>query len=415
VSADGQTAQKFEPAWLRQDPLAQLLAVLNAHDEEARVVGGAVRNALLGEPINEIDIATTAVPDEVVRRVTVAGFKAVPTGIAHGTVTVVAEKHGYEVTTLRQDVEAFGRHATVAFGRDWRIDAERRDFTINAFSATPDGTLYDYVGGLADLAERRVRFIGEPRARIEEDYLRILRFFRFHAAYGQGEPDSEGLHACILGRAGLDKLSRERVRMEMLKLLVAPRATPTLVVMTETGLLLQVLGGVPYLAGFENMTKVEAAAGLAPDPVQRLGGLAVAIPEDAERLWQRLRLANAEHARLTVMGAHWRAFSPTHGEQRARELLYILKPVSYVDCALLAWARSQASAHDDDWRVLVDLPRRWTVPTFPLKAADFISRAMSPGPALGEAMRKTERAWIEAGFPAEKDKLDAIIAGAIGG
>jgi poly(A) polymerase len=410
----GEIGRNLEASWLKQEPLARLLAVLNSDGEEARVVGGAVRNALLGEPIHEIDIATTAVPDEVVRRVTAAGFKAVPTGIAHGTVTVVADGRGYEVTTLRQDVETFGRHATVAFGRDWRTDAERRDFTINALSAAPDGTLYDYVGGLADLAERRVRFIGEPRARIEEDYLRILRFFRFHAAYGHGEPDRQGLHACIAGRAGLDKLSRERVRMELMKLLVAARATPTLVVMSETALLLQVLGGVPYLAGFENMAKAEAAVGLAPDAVQRLGALAVTVPEDAERLWQRLRLTNAEHARLTAMGAHWRALSPAHGEQRARELLYALKPASYADCGLLAWARSQAPAHDESWRALVQLPQRWTAPTFPLKAADFISRGMSPGPTLGEALRKAETAWIAAGFPAEKDKLETIVRAAAG-
>jgi poly(A) polymerase len=412
TSAHGRTPRKLDAPWLKQGPLARLLAVLSVNGEEARVVGGAVRNALLGEPIHEIDIATTAVPDEVVRRVTAAGFKAVPTGIEHGTVTVVANGQAYEVTTLRQDVETFGRHATVAFGRDWRADAERRDFTINAFSVAPDGTLYDYVGGLADLGQRRIRFIGSPGARIEEDYLRILRFFRFHAAYGHGEVDADGLHACIAGRAGLDKLSRERVRMEIMKLLIAVRATPTLVVMSEIGLLLQVLGGVPYLAGFENMAKVEAAAGLSPDPVQRLGGLAVAVPEDAERLRERLRLTNAEHARLASMGAHWRTFSPAHGEPRARALLYLLKPESYVDCALLAWVRSQSPAHDEAWRALVQLPQRWTAPAFPIKAADFISRGMSPGPALGKALREAEQAWIGAGFPDSKNELERIVSAA---
>ena len=193
--------------------------MLDRDGEEARVVGGAVRNALLGLGADEIDVATTAVPEEVVRRVQAAGFKAVPTGIEHGTVTVVADKIPFEVTTLRQDVETYGRHAKVAFGRDWKADAERRDFTINAFSARADGTVYDYVGGLADLKARRVRFIGDPQQRIEEDYLRILRFFRFHAAYGTSDhPDREGLEACIAGRDGLDHLSRERVRMELMKL-----------------------------------------------------------------------------------------------------------------------------------------------------------------------------------------------------
>ncbi len=264
-------------AWLSAGALPRLLGVLDGDGEEARAVGGAVRNALIGVPVEEIDVATTAVPEEVVRRVSAAGFKPVPTGIEHGTVTVVIDKHPFEVTSLRQDVETYGRHAKVAFGRDWRTDAERRDFTINALSAARDGTVYDYVGGLADLDARRVRFIGDPQKRIEEDYLRILRFFRFHAAYSEGgHPDAEGLAACIAGRDGLDQLSRERVRMEMMKLVVAPHAVPTLIAMADSGLLLRVLGSVGYLGSFENMAKVEAAAGLAPNAVRRLGALAVA-------------------------------------------------------------------------------------------------------------------------------------------
>jgi poly(A) polymerase len=408
----GATPRKLDAGWLKEGALPRLLAVLGGDGEEARVVGGAVRNALLGEPVAEHDVATTAVPDEVVRRVTAAGFKAVPTGIAHGTVTVVIAGEPFEVTTLRQDVETYGRHAKVAFGRDWEGDAHRRDFTINALSVTADGTVHDYTGGLADLAARRVRFIGDARTRIEEDYLRILRFFRFHAAYGHGDPDRAGLHACIEGRAGLDQLSRERVRMEMMKLLVATRATPTLVVMSEVGLLMRVLGGVPYLAAFEMMAKAERAAGLAPDAARRLGALGVAIPEDAERLWLRLRLTNAEHARLAAMGAEWRGLSPAHGEQAARGALYRLKPEHYVDCALLAWARSQASAHDEAWRGFVALPRRWTAPAFPLKAADFIARGVEKGPALGAAMRAAEAAWVEAGFPNDRAALDAIAAAA---
>jgi poly(A) polymerase len=408
----GATPRKLNAGWLKEGALPRLLAVLGGDGEEARVVGGAVRNALLGEPVAEHDVATTAVPDEVVRRVTAAGFKAVPTGIAHGTVTVVIAGEPFEVTTLRQDVETYGRHAKVAFGRDWEGDAHRRDFTINALSVTADGTVHDYTGGLADLAARRVRFIGDARTRIEEDYLRILRFFRFHAAYGHGDPDRAGLHACIEGRAGLDQLSRERVRMEMMKLLVAARATPTLVVMSEVGLLMRVLGGVPYLAAFEMMAKAERAAGLAPDAARRLGALGVAIPEDAERLWLRLRLTNAEHARLAAMGAEWRGLSPAHGEQAARGALYRLKPEHYVDCALLAWARSQASAHDEAWRGFVALPRRWTAPAFPLKAADFIARGVEKGPALGAAMRAAEAAWVEAGFPNDRAALDAIAAAA---
>ena len=411
-SQEGRTDRKLSGAsWLTTGGLPRLLAVLDCDGEEARVVGGAVRNALLEVPIAEIDVATTAVPDEVVKRVTAAGFKPVPTGIEHGTVTVVIDKHPFEVTTLRKDVETYGRHAKVEFGRDWKADAERRDFTINALSATRDGTVYDYVGGLADLGQRRVRFIGDPAERIAEDYLRILRFFRFHAAYGTSDhPDAAGLTACIAGRDGLDQLSRERVRMEMLKLVVAPHAVPTLISMTDAGLLLRVLGGVSYLASFENMAKVEAAIGAEPNAVRRLGALAVAIPEDAERLWQKLRLANNERERLASMGEGWTRISPLYGEKAAKALLYRLRPQNFTDRVLLGWARSAATAHDFEWRELATLPQRWTAPVFPLKAADFMKRGVPQGPALGAAISAAEKAWIAAGFPDDQAALDVIAA-----
>ena len=411
-SSAGRTDRKLSgAAWLTTGGLPRLLGVLDCDGEEARVVGGAVRNALLGMPIAEIDVATTAVPDEVVKRVTAAGFKPVPTGIEHGTVTVVIDKHPFEVTTLRKDVETYGRHAKVEFGRDWKADAERRDFTINALSVTRDGAVYDYVGGLDDLGQRRVRFIGDPAKRIAEDYLRILRFFRFHAAYGTSDhPDAAGLAACIAGRDGLDQLSRERVRMEMLKLVAAPHAVPTLIAMTDAGLLLRVLGGVSYLASFENMTKVEAAIGAEPNAVRRLGALAVAIPEDAERLWRKLRLANNEHERLVSMGESWGRISPMYGEKAAKALLYRLRPQNFTDRVLLGWARSAATAHDSEWRELATLPQRWTAPVFPLKAADFMKRGVAQGPALGAAIAAAEQAWIMAGFPDDQPALDAIVA-----
>ena len=399
-------AQLGDAAWLKDGEVARLLAALNRDGEEARVVGGAVRNALLRLPVGEIDVATTAVPDEVVRRVEAAGWKAVPTGIEHGTVTVVINNHPFEVTTLRQDVETFGRRARVMFGRDWRADAERRDFTINALSASTDGTVFDYVGGLADIAARRVRFIGDPNQRIAEDFLRILRFFRFHANFADGPPDTDGLLACIRARAGLDTLSRERLRMELLKLFVAPRAAATLAVMAETGLLGPVLGGVPYVADFAKMADIEAALSFA-DPVRRLGALAVMVSEDAERLSQRLRLSNAEAERLMALEPWWR-ISPSAGEQAARALLYHLGPESFIDRVLLAWARARADAAGGDWRALASLAQRWTAPVFPLKAADFIRRGVAAGPALGAALRAAKDAWIAADFPADSAAIDAI-------
>jgi poly(A) polymerase len=325
---------------------------------------------------------------------------------------VVVEGRPFEVTTLREDVETFGRHATVRFGRDWKRDAERRDFTMNGLSLSPDATVHDYVGGLADIEKRQVRFIGDAATRIAEDYLRILRFFRFHAHYGEGPPDPAGLHAAIAARAGLQQLSRERVRMELMKLLAAPRAVPALVVMAEAGLIGPVLGGVPHLASFANMVKVEAACGLAPDATRRLGALGVWVAEDAERLWQRLRLSNAEHARLAAMGDAWWRVSPALGDA-ARVLLYRVGPEHFTERVLLAWTRADASAHDAAWRELATLPQRWSAPAFPLRAADFIARGVAKGPALGAALGRAEEAWIAAGFPTAQGDIEAIAAAAV--
>ena len=399
--------QLDDAAWLEAGEVARLLALLDRDGEEARVVGGAVRNSLLHLPVAEIDVATTALPEEVVRRVAASGWKAVPTGIEHGTITVVIEGKPFEVTTLRRDIETYGRKAKVAFGRDWATDAQRRDFTINALSATAEGKVHDYVGGIADIAARHVRFIGDPRQRIAEDYLRILRFFRFHAWYGRGALDAAGLHACILARAGLEALSRERVRMELLKLLLAPHATATLTVMAETGILGAVLGGVPLLASFENMVKVEAAVGIEADAVRRLGALGVYLKEDAERLGQRLRLTNAEAERLAALDS-WCRVSPQGSEQAAHALLYQLGPRSFIDRTLVAWSRSEAGAKDGAWHELASLPRRWSAPVFPLKAADFMRRGIAAGPALGAALHAAEEFWIAADFPADAAAIAAI-------
>jgi poly(A) polymerase len=399
-------AQLGEAPWLMRGPAARLLARLDCDGEEARAVGGAVRNALMQLTVGEIDVATTAVPDEVIRRATVAGFKAVPTGIEHGTVTVVVEGQPFEVTTLREDVETYGRRAKVAFGRDWAKDAQRRDFTMNALSVSAAGKIYDYVGGLDDIAAGRVRFIGEAQQRIAEDYLRILRFFRFHAHFGAGAPDPAGLLACIRGRAGLETLSRERVRMELMKLLVAPRAASTVAVMAECGILGEALGGVPRIASFENLTKVEAATGTPPDAVRRLGALAVWVTEDAERLSQRLRLFNVESERLSAID-HWWRVAPAD-QHAARVLLYDLGPQSFIDRVLVAWSRSDAGAADQDWHCLATLPQAWTAPAFPLKSADFTERGLAAGPALGVAMRAAKAAWIDADFPADSTTLSLM-------
>jgi poly(A) polymerase len=393
--------------WLASGPTSRVLSLLNDNGEEARVVGGAVRNALLGIPVVDIDVATTALPDEVIRRAKAAGIKSVPTGIDHGTVTLVIDAHPFEVTTLREDTETFGRKARVAFGRDWVGDARRRDFTINALSIGAEGDVHDYVGGLDDVAARRVRFIGEAETRIAEDYLRILRFFRMHAAFGAGEVDRVGYLACIAGRAGLATLSAERLRMEMLKLLVADGAVGALTAMADGGLLQMIVGGVAYLGPFAAMIAAERALGLQPEAIRRLAALAVAVTEDARRVTAKLRLSNAEAKVLDAMGHRWWRLNGLD-EARARRLLYRLGEDSYRNRLMLAWARAGRDADPASWREFATLPQRWRAPQFPLKAADFLARGVAEGPALGQVLTLAEDAWLAADFP-----LDPAVLGAI--
>ncbi len=393
--------------WLKSGPAARVLELLNGNGEEARVVGGAVRNALLKIPIGDIDIATTALPDEVIRRAKAAGIKSVPTGIEHGTVTLVLDAHPFEITTLREDTETFGRKAKVAFGRDWVADARRRDFTINGLSVDTDGVVHDHVGGLDDIAARRVRFIGDPNQRIAEDYLRILRFFRIHAAYGAGEPDRAGYLACIAGRAGLAGLSAERMRMEMLKLVVADGAVAAVVAMADGGLLLPIFGGVAYTGPFAAMVAAERVLGLASDPVRRLAALAVAVTEDAKRVASRLRLTNAETRMLDSMGHRWWRLAGMD-EATARRRLYRLGVERYRDRLMLAWARAGTGADSAHWRELATLPARWSAPKFPLKAADFMARGIAEGPALGHVLALAEDAWLAAEFPLDEAALKTI-------
>jgi tRNA nucleotidyltransferase/poly(A) polymerase len=384
-----------------------VLELLNGQAEEARVVGGAVRNALLKIPTGDIDIATTALPAEVIRRAKAAGIKSVPTGIEHGTVTLVVDAQPFEVTTLREDIETFGRKAKVAFGRDWARDAQRRDFTINGLSVDADGVVHDYVGGLGDIVAKRVRFIGDPDQRIAEDYLRILRFFRIHAAYGSGEPDRAGYLACIRARSGLTGLSAERLRMEMLKLMVAEGAVGAIAAMADGGLLLRILGGLVYTGPFTAMIAAERLLGLKADAVRRLGALAVAVTEDARRVAMRLRLTNSETKALDSMGHRWWRLAGMD-EAMARRRLYRLGADRYRDRLMLAWARAGGDSNSAHWQELATLPERWSAPKFPLKAADFVGRGIAEGPMLGQVLASAEEAWLAADFPLDEPALITI-------
>ncbi|MEO1199019.1 MAG: CCA tRNA nucleotidyltransferase [Pseudomonadota bacterium] len=394
---------------LLRRPVSDLLDTLNGDGAEARVIGGAVRNHLLGLPPGDIDIATTLVPDEVSRRTEARGWKAVPTGVDHGTVTVVIDHFPIEVTTLRADVETDGRRAVVAFGGTWESDAERRDFTMNALSVGLDGRLYDPAGGYGDLMAGRVRFIGDPERRIREDYLRILRFFRFHARFAKREADRDGLSAVIRLRHGLMTLSGERLHQEMLRLLIADGGVDTLRIMAESGILGPVLQGVPRLTRVARLVEIEAALGADRDPVTRLGALAVEVAEDADRLRRVLKLSNAETERLRIIGDETRGFARDVSEQTARVLLYRLGPQSYRDVLRIAWAGLGIAQDAPRWRNLDQLSNAWEVPVFPLKGRDLIAAGVPVGPEVSRTLARLEAEWIASDFALTEDQLASRI------
>lgn len=379
-------------AWRDRAGLAELTAALGPGN--ARFVGGAVRDTLLGIDVQDVDIATPLTPDIVTDRVQAARLKAVPTGIAHGTVTVVLPSGPVEVTTLRRDVATDGRHAVVEFADDWREDAARRDFTINALYANPtSGEIFDYFGGLDDLAASRVRFIGDPLQRIAEDHLRILRFFRFLARFGDA-PDAEGLAACVARANDLMALSRERVRDELLKLLVARGAVATMTLMIEHSILRAVLPEIDAagVARLSALAAREAQPGVAADPIRRLAALLP--PTAAESVGARLKLSNLQRKRLE--GA---AQGP--GNEGPAGLAYRVGIESAVDRLLLSGA---------DASVLAD----HIVPRFPLSGGAIIARGITAGPQVARLLRETETAWIAAGFPDDADAIaDTVVAQAL--
>lgn len=397
--------------WFQRPQLRAVFAALNRDGHEARVVGGAPRNTLMGLPVGDVDFAATATPEEIIRFAGEASLKPVPTGIGHGTITIVAQGTPFEVTTLRRDVETHGRHATVAFTRDWTADATRRDFTINALYADADGRVFDPLGGLADIHARRVRFIGSASERIREDYLRILRFFRFTADYTAGPSDPEGLAACIRERAGLAKLSAERIRAELLRILVTRDPPLALEPMADSGLLIAILGGLIRLAHFERMAAVEARLTLPPDAIRRLAALAIMIEEDAARLSKRLRLSNAEAARLHAMAAREPIIGAGLDDKPARVVLYRLGEAAYRDRVLVSWSRSDGNAAEADWRRLYSLPDRWQPGVLPLTGQDLLARGIAPGPDMGETLRLLEDRWIKSDFSLSREALLASLAG----
>lgn len=372
--------------WLRNPATQAVCRMLEEGGFQALFVGGCVRNALLEEPVSDIDIATDAVPERVIELAGHAGFKPVPTGIEHGTVTVVAKGLAHEVTTFRRDVETYGRHATVAFSGDVADDARRRDFTMNALYARSDGTVVDPLGGLPDLEMRRVRFIESPEDRIREDYLRILRFFRFHAWYGHGGPDPDGLAACAALADGIASLSKERVGAEMLKLLAAADPAPSVAAKRASGVLSRVLPGADdrFLAP---LVHLEKSRDIAPDPVRRLAILG------GEGVADRLRLSKAQARQLDRLEREMAGMAP------AVELGYRHGAATGRDVVLLRAAIGNRPVEDRD---LEDLELGASA-RFPVKAADLMPEL--EGPALGRKLEELERRWIASRFTLSRDEL----------
>ncbi len=390
--------------WLSWPQTIKVFNALNREGFEARAVGGAVRNTLLGRPVTDIDLATTARPEDVIRLAGEAGLKAIPTGVEHGTVTLVSDGTPFEVTTLRADVETDGRRAVVAFTDDWAADASRRDFTLNALYADARGCVHDPVGGLPDLLALRVRFIGDPALRIREDYLRILRFFRFSADYSGGVLDAAGLSACIAACAGLRTLSRERIRAELLKLLVASHAVPVIEAMEDSGILADLLGGVTMRARLARLVAIETALDVTPGAMRRLAALAVLVAEDAERLAERLRLSRAEASELAAM-ADPRGFRRRLSEEGAPALLYRIGKAAFIDNLLIAWAGSGEPVDAPLWRALYHQAEQWQAPVLPVSGGDLLKAGLAPGPDVGAALRALEQDWVESGFRLSRDDL----------
>lgn len=403
------TRLEILPEFLARPGVAAVLGLLNREGEEARVVGGAVRNHLMGLPLADIDIATTALPDVVLARAGQAGIRAVPTGYEHGTVTLVVGGIPHEVTTLREDVETDGRRAVVRFGRDFAADAFRRDFTINALSMTSEGVVYDYATGLADLAARRVRFIGEADQRITEDYLRILRFFRFSAAYSGGTLDEPGLAAAIRHRAGLALLSRERVRQETMKLLVARHAVPVVQQMADNGFLEPVLAGPGDVAALERLAGLEQRFGLAADAVLRLAVLGVETRADLLRLREALRLTNREVARLEVLLKARAMLAAGLDDAGCKIMIHTLGAPALRDGAL------DIAAHGGpDPAAALTLAEHWHAPEFLLSGADVLALGVARGPEVGRLLRAVEAQWLAEGMPEGADEQHRLLADVAG-
>jgi poly(A) polymerase len=382
----------------------------------ARFVGGCVRNSIVGQPVDDIDIAAVLTPDQVTRAIEAAGLRAIPTGVEHGTVTAISRSRPYEITTLRRDVSTDGRRAVVAFTTDWAEDAQRRDFTLNALYARRDGTIFDPTGhGVADARIGRIVFVGDPEHRIREDYLRILRFFRFYAWYGKGAPDEAAVAACRALKGELPTLSAERISKELLKLLAAEDPRAAVELMLKVGVLEMVLPEPINIERFNGLVEIETEQLFETDPVLRLAAL---LPDDqlvAMKLAEALRLSNTDRDRIVEAVAPAPRLKSWMSPREIRRLVYRLGHAAFRDRVKLAWAAANRTAVTPQWRGMLALAEGWRRPTFPLTGEDVMAAGVPRGPMVGEALREVEDWWVDHDFLDDKlsavEKLKAVAQG----
>ncbi|WP_374572910.1 CCA tRNA nucleotidyltransferase [Phenylobacterium sp.] len=382
----------------------------------ARFVGGCVRNTLLGARVDDIDIATPLTPDDVMQALKAAGLKVVPTGVEHGTVTAVSGGRPYEITTLRRDVETDGRRAVVAFTGDWHEDAERRDFTMNALYAGRDGAIFDPTGrGVDDARAGRVIFVGDPHVRLAEDYLRILRFFRFHAWYGRGAPDAAALGACAAHKDSLSTLAAERISKELLKLLAAEDPRQSVALMAETGVLEALVPGATELSRFNALVEIELEQLFSNDALLRLSALTADDEVAAARLAERLRLSNDQRDRLVASKGQSPRITSWMSPRELRRAVYRIGARAFADRVKLAWAASPRTATTPQWRGLLALGESWSPPAFPITGDDVMSAGVPKGPMVGQVLAEVEDWWIDHDFIDDKfsaiEKLKAVAQG----
>ncbi len=403
--------------WMQADDTRRLFAALGADGAAVRFVGGCVRDALLEREVSDLDVATDAVPETVMALLERAGIHVVATGLDHGTVTAIPDHRPFQITTLRRDVETDGRHAVVSYTKYWSEDAERRDFTINAMSANLDGTVFDYQDGIIDLDEGRIRFIGTAADRIAEDYLRVLRFFRFQATYGKTDPDPVAVEACAAAADHIPELSGERLWQEFSRILGASDPADILTLMAHTGVLAQLLPVKPALDDVSALHRLEETLGRAPDRILRLAAVAPAGGDVMAGMADRFRLSRADARRLRGLGAERGAVAPGMPQAAFRRMAYAEGAQRMQDLVLMDWAAAMSAGTVDEtdaaWAALWAAARDWTAPDFPVSGADVMALGVSEGPEVGTLIAETKNWWVDENFTPDREACLARMRAAL--